>query len=545
TTSQVLTVVAGEPVWATPAGGNAWSALTAAAGILTINNANYNTEFDQTSATTWVHANLTPTVTGATTTLAISTSTAPINVSGNIWRYTFAATESGAGTNAWVNAIVTISGYSGTSSGNNIASATILASTTTTFDITNTTGTALHAGTPVVISSAVVGSPILTLSGTINSGTAGTLNSIADSWTIQAVPASVAPNPVSLLTIGHSGSAGNAPAVNIAPYTAKYPALIFDGDTGAGIGSNGGVNGLVAFIGAPGANAKHSLAFSQVGGAAALMNAFIDYSASPVQVGLELNAGTNYTMRIGGNGSAFTANAAFLTFSNIGKMEGITTGTQTFITETTTFDPASGATNIIFHDIHPTINSSGTGSYTALKITAVETSAPGTANMLLDLFAGSAGTAEMFGVNSKGIISEYAGVATVSQGVPAEYATVDLTGQGAAINATTIYAVPAASGGMYRISWCASVTTADGAASVLGGTTGFQILYMDTSVVKTSPRTITSGVNTDATNTTATAISGTIVVYADASTNIQYQMGYTSTTPGQMKYDLHIKCERL
>src|SRR5208337_2361187 len=118
TTSQVLTVVAGEPVWATPAGGNAWSALTAAAGILTINNANYNTEFDQTSATTWTHANLTPTVTGATTTLAISTSTAPINVSGNIWRYTFAATESGAGTNAWVNSIVTISGYSGTSSGN-------------------------------------------------------------------------------------------------------------------------------------------------------------------------------------------------------------------------------------------------------------------------------------------------------------------------------------------------------------------------------------------------------------------------------------------
>src|SRR5208337_4235961 len=310
TTSQVLTVVAGEPVWATPAGGNAWSALTAAAGILTINNANYNTEFDQTSATTWVHANLTPTVTGATTTLAISTSTAPINVSGNIWRYTFAATESGAGTNAWVNAIVTISGYSGTSSGNNIASATILASTTTTFDITNTTGTALHAGTPVVISSAVVGSPILTLSGTINSGTAGTLNSIADSWTLQSIPASVVPNPVSLLTIGHSGSTGVA-SVNIAPYTAKYPGLIFDGDTGAGIGSNGANHGLVAFIGEAGANALRTFGFSQVGGAAALMDLFIDYSASPVQMGLEYRAGTNYTMRIGGNGSAFTANAAF------------------------------------------------------------------------------------------------------------------------------------------------------------------------------------------------------------------------------------------
>ncbi len=151
----------------------------------------------------------------------------------------------------------------------------------------------------------------------------------------------------------------------------------------------------------------------------------------------------------------------------------------------------------------------------------------------------------MFALDNSGKVTEYAGVATVSQGMPAEYATVDLTGQGAAISATTLYAVPASQGGMYRISWCASVTTVDGAASVLGGTTGFQILYTDLTVVKTSPRTITSGVNTDATNTTATAISGTVVVFADASTNIQYQMGYTSTTPGQMKFDLHIKCERM
>jgi hypothetical protein len=131
--------------------------------------------------------------------------------------------------------------------------------------------------------------------------------------------------------------------------------------------------------------------------------------------------------------------------------------------------------------------------------------------------------------------------------MPAEYATVDLTAQAAAIGSTLLYAVPAASAGMYRVSWVATVTTVDGAASVLGGTTGFQITYTDgdDSVVKTSPRTVTSGVDTDATNTTATALSGVIVVSAKSSTNINYQMGYTSTTPGQMKFNLHLKMERM
>ena len=144
-------------------------------------------------------------------------------------------------------------------------------------------------------------------------------------------------------------------------------------------------------------------------------------------------------------------------------------------------------------------------------------------------------------LNLSGKTAIYNAISTVSNGVPAEYATVDLTGQSAAITATTLYAVPAT--GMYRVSWVATITTADATACVLGGTTGFQLKYTDgdDSVVKTSnPTTVTSS----AINATGTSISGTFNAYCKASTNLQYLFGYTATG-GQMRYNLHIKAEAL
>ena len=141
-------------------------------------------------------------------------------------------------------------------------------------------------------------------------------------------------------------------------------------------------------------------------------------------------------------------------------------------------------------------------------------------------------------------VIKYAGVATVSAGVPSELATVDLTTQSAAITATTLYSVPAAGAGMYVIAWVAKITTKDAASSALGGTNGFQISFTSPtdSVVKTdSPTTPIIS----AANTTGTSISGCEVVYAKASTNIQYAFGYTSTTPGQMVYEFHCKCSYL
>jgi hypothetical protein len=145
-------------------------------------------------------------------------------------------------------------------------------------------------------------------------------------------------------------------------------------------------------------------------------------------------------------------------------------------------------------------------------------------------------------------VTTYNAIATVSNGVPAEYATVDLTAQAAAITATTLYAVPASGAGMYRISWVATVTQAASVSSVLGGTNGFQIVYTDsdTSVVKTMPGTIVAGFDSNATNSTATGtISGTFVVFAKASTNIQYQIDYSSTGVTPMQFNLHVKLEAL
>ena len=55
-----------------------------------------------------------------------------------------------------------------------------------------------------MISTAVVSSPLIQVGTTINSGTAGTLSSIPDTWTIQNVPASVAPNPTVSLIFNHA-----------------------------------------------------------------------------------------------------------------------------------------------------------------------------------------------------------------------------------------------------------------------------------------------------------------------------------------------------
>lgn len=135
---------------------------------------------------------------------------------------------------------------------------------------------------------------------------------------------------------------------------------------------------------------------------------------------------------------------------------------------------------------------------------------------------------------------------------PITVATVDLTAQAAAISATTMYAVPSSGAGMYRVSWVATVTQAATTSSTLGGAGGFQVLHTFGGVVKTSPLpgAPSAGANqaysqTNQGNTTASMISGCIVVYADASTNIQYQMGYTSSGATPMQFSLNVKVESL
>jgi hypothetical protein len=191
--------------------------------------------------------NTTPTVTGAATTVALSTTVAPTNPSGNIWVYTLAAAESGAGSNGWAKASAVFSGFTGTSTGNN-GTFIITASTTTTVTVTNPTGTTLHAGTPVMISSAVVNSPILELAGTVNTGTAGALASSADTWSIQNVIGSLVPNPTSTLTFTHTGSSGTAALavtnLNVTTITAPTN-MVLNAASGEIVFDTGGTNNFL------------------------------------------------------------------------------------------------------------------------------------------------------------------------------------------------------------------------------------------------------------------------------------------------------------
>lgn len=153
---------------------------------------------------------------------------------------------------------------------------------------------------------------------------------------------------------------------------------------------------------------------------------------------------------------------------------------------------------------------------------------------------------KLFVAGATGTISKYNNITTVEAGVPSSLASSKLTAQAAAIGATTIYAVPAAGAGFYRISWVASVTTAATTSSILGGAGGFQVVYTDLNdnVVKTSnPTTITA--ETSAGNTTATTVSGVRIAYCKASTNLQYSFGYTSVGVTGMAFDLSIVVERL
>lgn len=153
------------------------------------------------------------------------------------------------------------------------------------------------------------------------------------------------------------------------------------------------------------------------------------------------------------------------------------------------------------------------------------------------------GSGDKFGVNGSGVVAAVGGVVTKGNyGIGTVVIDSSRTAQSAAIAASTVYAVPATAG-RYLVSWVATVTTAASTSSVLGGTNGFQIKYTDAddSVVKTVPGTIVAGINTNSTNSTATGtISGSYLVNAKASTNIQYQIDYTSVGVTAMQYNIHI-----
>ena len=110
-------------------------------------------------------------------------------------------------------------------------------------------------------------------------------------------------------------------------------------------------------------------------------------------------------------------------------------------------------------------------------------------------------------------------------------ATVNLTAQSAAQAATTLYTP--ASDGLFTITYYAKVTTAATTSSTLGV---FSVISTDVD----SNVVTTVGQSSQQNSLTAGFISGSITVYAKASTAIQYSLGYASSGATAMQYELHV-----
>lgn len=504
----------------------AWSSLQNAAGALSLSNGNNATTFNQTSAVTWKWADTQPTIAPSLTLSAAA------DASGGNTVYT--GTITGGGSNAYNGALVTITGFA---TGVNNGNFTVVASTTTTITVNNASGVnESHVG--AIVSTTVINSPLLELDTTYQ-GSAHT--NVVDTWTIQVVMGSLVANPTSQLTFTHAGSTGAASLV-IPNGSTTEPSLKFA--NGPGIYSSSTTN-VTADV-----KANNGSFILANGSTNVLLMGGINNDGS----GTLQTRATNTVLQLSSNVSTATTAKTAVTITNgaasnvamsptSGTCIGVSIGSG--VTDPSIrFSPTSGSATFVALAVNPQVNQTSTasGNYTGLLVNVVETSLKGSANLLLDLQAGVSGGTSQFAISNSGVATKYAATTLVSQGIPSEIVTVDLTAQSAAIGATVLISAPRT--GMYRISWSATITTVDGAASVLGGANGFQIIYTSPtdSVVKT---TVPGASVTSAANTTGTAVGGCEVIYAKTGTNISYQYGYTSTTPGQMVYELHQKLEAM
>jgi hypothetical protein len=123
----------------------------------------------------------------------------------------------------------------------------------------------------------------------------------------------------------------------------------------------------------------------------------------------------------------------------------------------------------------------------------------------------------------------------------------DFTAQSAAIATTTIFTT--VQPGVYRFSWTAKKTTADGVSSTLGALTLVHTHVDNTSMSISAPFFISAGTlattnATDSATVTGACFGIPVVMNCKAATVITVAMAYISNTPGNMIYDFHWKLER-
>lgn len=137
---------------------------------------------------------------------------------------------------------------------------------------------------------------------------------------------------------------------------------------------------------------------------------------------------------------------------------------------------------------------------------------------------------------------------SVNPNAVAVVARADATAQGANIGATTLYAVPASGAGTYRAS-CYVVITQAATTSATMPSCFVAWTDKDTNASTGNDASKLYANNTVGTNTAALGDpgwSGTLVIQAKASTNIQFQTAsYASVGATPMQYAVHVKVEYL
>ncbi len=337
------------------------------------------------------------------------------------------------------------------------------------------------------------------------------------------------------------------PAIgNTTPNTGAFTTLSTSGlatlsslSTASATLTGGSINGTSVGATTPSTGSFTTLAAS----GAVSGTGFSSYLASPPAIGGTTPAAGTFTT-VTGNTSVVASGTNLVTFA------GATTGNRPTITTsgsdtnvglglvvkgstTVHIGNATGDWATVTGPTTPAnfvqLAGAATGSNAAVTATGSDT------NVGLTLSTKGSGTITMATVGS------YNSINTVANGVPAEYAQANLSAQAANVAATTIYAVPAGGAGMYRISCYASVTQAATTSSTLPN---IGVLWTDNdSGVALSSTTVTP---TNTANTLGAFGTGSIIIYAKASTNIQYQTSnYASSGATAMQYGAHIKVEFL
>lgn len=158
---------------------------------------------------------------------------------------------------------------------------------------------------------------------------------------------------------------------------------------------------------------------------------------------------------------------------------------------------------------------------------------------------GTPSVSQLGGIPSteKGAAGGVATLDSTSHIPPAQYtfANFNAVAQAANIGATTIYAIPAARAGLYRVSAYAVVTQAATTSSTLPNV---GVLWTDNdSNVALSANTVTSSNNANAPGAFG---NGDTVISARDGTNIQFQTSnYASVGATAMQYAVHLRVEYL